>query len=226
MYFLLLSSVPIICLSGPLNAGIVLVVAIVFFANVIFTKISKVKVEYYIDKKLKIAFLFLTLFSFGSLHLGTYNSINNLNIKLIIQIYKSLPKGIYYQVFIKLGFTILFCAIAVNYFLLKNIADNNERIKILNLYKWIFTFSVVCILFLPFGGYRQYRPNVLKFNTILPITVAFIFLFAKSSLSIIPKIESQKLKIYLGFLLLTICIFTLADKPEFNKNECEKNVSF
>lgn len=49
----------------------------------------------------------------------------------------------------------------------------------INLFKWIGVFSLFYILLLPLGGYRDYRPNVLRHDTILPITLSLIFVLVK-----------------------------------------------
>ena len=99
---------------------------------------------------------------------------------------------------------------------------NEEINKSLRLFSWIGLFSLLYILFLPLGGYKDYRPYILRYDTIMPITIGLIFIYAKSSFQLLKLFEGKRKNSYILLIALTTIIFSYADKPEFNKNKCEE----
>lgn len=91
----------------------------------------------------------------------------------------------------------------------------------INLFKWIGVFSLFYILLLPLGGYRDYRPNVLRHDTILPITLSLIFVFGQTTLYIIYKLSKQQRYRYLPLIALVLFIFTFSDQLPI-KNSCDR----
>ena len=68
----------------------------------------------------------------------------------------------------------------------------------------------------------MYRPNILRYDTIMPITIALIFMFGISSLFLIKNMSKNKKQWYLPILMGVLLIFTYADDPGFDNNNCEK----
>jgi hypothetical protein len=97
-----------------------------------------------------------------------------------------------------------------------------EGKKILTIFKWIGIFALLYILLLPLGGYRDYRPNVLRYDTIMPITLCLFFMFGLSSQYLF-KIMTRKQKTwYIPIIVGILLIFTISDKAEFANNKCER----
>ncbi|MDD3668561.1 MAG: hypothetical protein PHY75_07380 [Bacteroidales bacterium] len=220
-------------LSGPLNPGVSLVISLLIFMYFFTQNLSKLDVK---DRFTRIGqaiksipkdFLFyllpLCLFSLYSLFLGRFNSENISNELTLTEIYLRLPIGIYYLFTQKLGFPILFLILIINTLIIHYKVKNSEGKKILKMFKWIGFFALIYILLLPLGGYRSYRPNIIRYDTFMPITLGLIFIYAKMSIFIL-KYLSNKLKYwYVSLLILVVFIFTNADKPCFNQNICERN---
>lgn len=223
----------VVCLSGPLNPGIVLVfsslvilptlVKFYFLSNQsIFLQrvsdaISKIPKDYWY------CLVPISLLSLYSLYLGKYNSITISTQIPLANMYLKIPEGIYYQFTQKLGFPVFFITLAINTMLIHRKFKDEQGEKILKLFKWIGVFSLCYILLLPLGGYRVYRPYILRYDTIMPITLGLIYIFGISSLFLIKKISSKQKTWYLPMLIGVLCIFTNSDKPGFDKNECERN---
>lgn len=219
-------------LSGPLNPGISLVIVLLLFLYSFSESISKSEDEN-IFSKLKYAiqqipsdFYFylvpITIFSIYSLYLGTYNSFSLTFKKPLSELYSRLPEGIYYSFTQKLGFPVLFLILIINTTIILFKFKTTEGKKILTLFKWFGLFAVLYILLLPLGGYRNYRPNVLRYDTIIPITLGLMFFFGKTSIFIINNFSNRNRYWYIPLLILVTFVFTNSDEPEFNKNECER----
>ena len=224
---LLISLTIILPFSGPLIPPIILIVTVLIFIYYL-RKYDKndsqgllKKILTNIPKKILIFFIPISLLSAYSLLLGTYNSTYQTGIIPIYERYLRLPLGIYYQFTQKLGFPLLFILIATNIIIIKKYFYNQKGKKIISSLKWIGIFTIFYILLLPLGGYRPYRPNILRFDTVMPITISLFYIYGMSTYFLIENIKKRK-GVYYGIIVIFILIFTNADRSKLNENECEK----
>ncbi|MEY3367223.1 MAG: hypothetical protein RI973_378 [Bacteroidota bacterium] len=219
-------------LSGPLNPGISLVVGLLICASyfheklkqpngqAIFSKlisaIRQIPAEYYLY------LLPLCVFSAYSLYLGTYNAMNDDSRMPLSALYARLPQGLSKLLTTKLGFPVLLVTLGINTWIIRYKLRSPEGEIILRLLKWIGLFALVYILLLPLGGYRSYRPYVLRYDTILPVTLGLMFVFGKTSLFILKNLPHRQQYWYVPLLMAVLFIFTNADRPGFDKNRCER----
>ena len=222
----------VICLSGPLNPGIVLVVTFLILLNHLLMIYSStphndiIKIGINAVRQIPRDYWFylipICIFSLYSLFLGTFNS-STINQQIpLTELYKRIPDGLYYQFTSKLGFPVLFAIIIINFVVIKRKFKSQEAKRILNIFKWILFFALVYILLLPLGGHRLYRPNVLRYDTIMPITLSMMFLFGHSTLFLIKNITAKQKKLYYPLIIFVAIIFSNSDEKEFDKNNCER----
>lgn len=221
----------VVSLSGPLNPGIALVFSsIALFINIKnnysgSTHIGPIKKSIDSIRKIPRSLWFylvpISIFSIYSLYLGSFNEITIASLVPLTEMYSRLPLGIFYQFTQKPGFLILFLVIAFNTIYIKRKLNTDEGAKIIASLKWIGLFSLIYILMLPLGGYRDYRPNILRYDTIIPITLCVIFLFGSSTLFLIRSISSKQKWWYIPLIAGVLLIFTNADRPGFDRNDCE-----
>jgi hypothetical protein len=133
-----------------------------------------------------------------------------------------LPEGIYYLISQKIGYPLLLIMIGINAFLIYKFYKTIEGNKILNLLKWIGIFSLFYIILLPLGGYRPYRHDIVRYDSIMPITLALIFIYGLSTIFLIRNIKNIRNYIYLIVVIAFSIVYTLADKLEPGRNDCEK----
>jgi len=222
----------IVCLSGPLNPGVILIFSIlVMLHKVIINNFNSNRVEIknkilstitVIPKSYWFFLLPVSILSVYSLFLSRYNSITIATQIPLSEMYLKLPEGIYYQFTQKLGFPVLFIILTINTIIISKKFKTVEGKKILNIFKWIGVFSLCYILLLPLGGYRIYRPNILRYDTIMPITLCLIFVFGISTLFIIKSMSNRQKKWYIPIIVGVLFIFTNSDQPRFDKNKCER----
>ena len=93
----------------------------------------------------------------------------------------------------------------------------------MTLFNWLWIFILLYILLLPLGGYRDYRPNVLRYDTLMPVTLCLIFMFGISTLFLIKHLNSRPKKIYLTAVFGVLLFYTINDEANFDKNSCERN---
>lgn len=223
----------IVCLSGPLNPGIALIFTMCVLLSH-FIKSSRdskhksltKKVRYSISSIPKEYWFYLlpiSLLSLYSLFLGRYNSITISTQIPLKEMYLELPKGLFYQFTSKLGFPVLFLILAINAMLIRLKFYTHEGRKILHIFKWIGIFSLCYMVLLPLGGYRDYRPYILRYDTIMPITISLIFMFGTSTLFLIKRISGKQKLWYLPIVISVLLIYTNSDEAEFYNNDCERD---
>lgn len=215
--------------SSALNPGIILTISLLYSLN----KFTQTSTQLNFKKRLALTFtsipknhlLFFSLASFLSLYalyLGSNNAIFIGETIPMAERYASIPKGLLLISTQKIGIPLLFAAIGVNIFLLRKYFMSAETFKLLRFFSWIGAFALVYILLLPLGGYKSYRPHILRYDTIIPITIGLIFMYAASSYYLLKSFTGLRLKLYLIPIFIVVVVFTLADAPNWNQNKCEK----
>ena len=224
------------CFSGPLNAPVILITNFLLFLHLFYRNWKThivtsfyLRIKICIQKIDKRFYLFLFPIAFLALYssfLGTYNNVYA-DVQLsLIERYRVLPKGIF-KSFTTVSYIIFLVILLSNYLIvsLKYKQDSQAKI-IFGLYRFLIVFSVLYIILLPLGGYRPYRPLILRYDTIIPITVLSIITICYTSIFILKKLKTEKSKYYLKFVypsvfLIILCFFLIRNKTYFH-NECEK----
>lgn len=229
----------ILSFNGPLIPGIVLVICPMvllykFYVN--YTTSPLIPLQrgklpifqriFFSIKQIPRALLFyFTLFcllSLYSLYVGSYNTDGFKQTVSLGARYAKIPEGIYLSLTQKLGFPILLFMLALNVTIIKRNNYTPEGQNIFFLFKWIGIFSAIYILLLPFGGYRVYRPDIIRYDSIMPITLALLFMYGYSTIYIINNISAKFKSYYLTGIIVVAFIYTNADKPFVNNNACER----
>jgi len=221
----------VVCLSGPLNPGIVLVFSVIVFIQPLIRNFIENN-QHNLGKRFLLAIksipknywyflLPVCILSLYSLFLGKYNSITIETQIPLAEMYMKLPQGVYNQFTQKLGFPILFAILTLNTVILLKFIKNERSRKLIKLFKGIGLFALLYILLLPLGGHRDYRPNIMRYDTIMPITLALIFFFGLSTKFILYHLTKKQNRWYIPLIVLVALIFTNSDKLERNKNDLE-----
>ncbi|WP_157540979.1 hypothetical protein [Hymenobacter aerophilus] len=155
-----------------------------------------------------------------SLYIGTFN---NANIPLfsLAEIYGKLWGGIPQEFLSELGFPLLVAAVFVNILLLKLSPQNEKTATMFTIAKWLLVLSVIYVALLPLGGYREYRPNIVRRDTIIPVTLALIYFFGVSTLYLLQHGPPRFNRLYLPTLVALVAVYSLADVANLRDNNCE-----
>ncbi|MCX6280748.1 MAG: hypothetical protein NTU51_02170 [Bacteroidetes bacterium] len=217
--------------SGPLNTGIVLITALILLGASWYrhynlfkdsSSASRIKTAAAALPKTYLYLLIpLSLISLYSLYIGTFNVSNYNNIPLA-EAYSRIPAGLYLHFTPKLGFPLLCLIIAINAVFIKKWHYDNEGKKIFGFLMFMIVFSVIYIALLPLGGYRPYRPNILRYDTAIPITVGFFIVYGISTLFVLRRIGRKYKPWYILAVVAFLVLLTINDNSSFNANDCEK----
>jgi hypothetical protein len=93
---------------------------------------------------------------------------------------------------------------------------------LLHILKWIAIFSAIYTILLPFGGYREYRPYIIRWDTFMPVNLCLFYFYGKSTLFIINQYSSKHKVVYSAAIVCILLVFTVADKTDYNASTCEK----
>lgn len=214
--------------SGPLIAPLVLLICpsiMIYFLskNILIARsknslIISRKDDFVFPNYLILPFSFFIFICLYSFYLGTFNIENGEYISLFKR-YQLLMIGLPKYFFSKLGLPIVFLFLGINFIISKKIIPT---FKVSKSTFFICFIALVYLLILPLGGYRSYRPYIVRYDTFLPITILLLFFIGKGSLFVIENLNGFQQKTYLLFLLLFLSVFLIVDKPQFDKNECQR----
>ncbi len=216
--FLWLILAIILPFSGPLIAPLAIIVfGFLLFKNKVFlSDLVNFKSDLSIIHG---AFLLLILLSFYSLFLGTFNIENSSNPPSLWTRYSLLPKGLFEMFTLRIGSALLLIFLLINTFLIKKLSPTIQQKRLLEILKWITIFSVIYTLLLPLAGFRDYRPNIVRRDTMLPVWIGFFYFFTVSTVFLLKNLSE---KIYLISIVALLLLFTIADEPGFKDYYCER----
>ncbi len=218
-------------LNGPLGPGVVLIVCPLVLVTYWWKhyKINKTRSEIPLWDSVKSVpaytlfyFTGICILSLYSLYLGQNNSMNDIVTVSIAERYSRIPAGIYYIISQKLGYPLLLILISFNIIVIKRYFPNNHSRKLLKLIGWIGVFTILYILLLPLGGYRVYRENIIRYDTIMPITIAAFFVFGATAFYLTKVLTGKQKGIYITFIIIMLSVFTIADISDYEEYYCER----
>ena len=228
---LLLSMTVVLPFTGPLNPGIALIFSALTGIYYILKHVNSTDSVGFNSwmaslRKIPIPIVIflglIGLFSLYSLFLGKYDTNYSTETIPLGERYLKLPLGIYYQISQSLGVPLLLIIIGTNAYLINKKFAFPEGKIINNTLKWIGIFTGVYLLLLPLGGYRPYRPNILRYDTFMPITIALLYFYGHSTYFLLKNMELQSRKIYLIGLFAIFAIYMNADRLKTKEYQCER----
>ncbi|GAB2946429.1 hypothetical protein GCM10027048_09260 [Hymenobacter coalescens] len=163
------------------------------------------------------------LLSLYSLYIGRLNAENFTHPMPLAERYARLPLGVFYQFKQKLGWPLLLTLVALNRWLLGRLPDSPERRRLLLALRWIGVFAAVYMLLLPLGGYREYRPYILRRDTLLPVIIGVLYWYGASAYYLLRHLAAAPLRRYALGLGAVLLLFTAVDLPSKRENrDCER----
>ncbi len=216
--------------SGPLVPGLLLIFSLLLFVHFLrLTKPSgKLSVQSiflvfrHIPRHILLVLIPTCILSIYSLYLGNYDSNYSSDAIPIAERYLKLLPGFFSQLFHAFGLPAIYFVIGINTRIIYKNFNNKEGQRIIQSLKWIGFFILIYILLLPLGGYRPYRPLILRYDTTIPISLCLFYAFGLTSLFVLRSFSSKK-RIWYGVILtIILLVFTIEDQSTLKENHCEK----
>ena len=169
------------------------------------------------------------LFVLGVLNLYSQyigrNEAENTHTHTLWQLYQMLPGGLYVELIDKWGLSVLILLVVVNGQLIRwTLPRSVDRDRVLAIMRIVGLYAVVFIALIPFGGYRTYRPFLLRGDVVLPVVLGLFFAYGLSSYYLILHLRSRVRAGYLTVLVLFGAYFTYTDVTMLvpTDNDCER----
>ncbi|MCB0666423.1 MAG: hypothetical protein KDC80_11395, partial [Saprospiraceae bacterium] len=156
-----------------------------------------------------------------SLYIGRANDLNNVSDLSLWQRYRKIPEGIFKILTTKLGLPILLISLGINFFLIYTKVVANRKDNLLKTSKWLAVFVLLYIVLLPFGGYREYRPYTVRYDTLIPVTLILIYLYGQTSLFLLDELKGWRSNVFIIFITGLSFFFTVSDQANFENYYCE-----
>ena len=215
----------VVCLSGPLNPGIVLVLSATWLSGELLRRGLVGTMSYLrsLPRSLLLLGFWVAVLAGYSLFVGRYNSLSEVATVPLLERYGRLPEGVYQQFFQKLGFPLLF-GVLLLFHCLSRFGKASSGEDLWRCYKWLGGFCLLYLLLLPLGGWRAYRPYTLRYDTILPVTLSLLWLYGRGALTVWGQLRGRPLREQVGYVVLLVgigLVFTNADRAETVAHSCE-----
>ena len=156
-----------------------------------------------------------------SLYIGRHNTENiSTATHSLSQRYQLLPYGIFDELTSKLGLPLLVgCCLANAWLIGRLLPPTAEARGIRRVLRWVGWFALVYVGLLPLGGYRSYRPVILRHDTIMPITIGLITFYALSAGYLLRQLLGRPLRLYGAGVALVAFIFIFADRRLYPRHD-------
>ncbi|MFN0203209.1 MAG: hypothetical protein ACKVTZ_16905 [Bacteroidia bacterium] len=221
-FCLILLAVPMI-LSGPLPAAISLLAFPLLWLHRLRTQgLTQISFSLW-------AYTFaITALSLYSLFIGRNNAEAFVYELSLLQRYQNVPQGLFYLLFTKIGYPLFLISIGINIWLLRPYAQRTEIQRLFSFFKGFGVFTFLYIVLLPIGGYRAYRPDIIRGDVMMPIFLGLMIMWGTTAYYLLHELSAKKRQYYLVFCSIFCAILFLADepvKPE-QSNLCEKEALY
>lgn len=222
----------LITLNGPLIPGVILVATSLVFLKHFIKSWKEKEFEFKLStiwnsvfslpKPVIFVLVFSSLMSLYSLYVSSMNSQNGFADVSLLDRFQRLPVGLWQLLSVKYGLPFLIVGIFLNIFIIYSTPNSISRKKVMSLGTWILAFVILYTLLLPFGGYRPWRPNIIRYDSEMPAILSLIFFYLVSALFIFKNAAGIRKKIAIIFIAFFAIFLQLADKYEISHWQYEK----
>lgn len=160
-----------------------------------------------------------------SLYIGQHNTENLAVVVPVWQRYQLVPQGLFEELTSKLGLPLLVAGCLANAWLVRRwLPPTAERLRVRKVLRWVGWFALAYVALLPLGGYRPYRPLILRHDSILPITLGLVGFYALSATCLLRQLPGRAARWYGLGVGVVAFIFTNADRHLYPRhdNACER----
>lgn len=235
VFWFLLPVIVINAFSGALNAPVTLLLCTVILFNKVYFNYKQhqqtniltrvINAARQTNRTALIILLSSMLFCFYSYYISKNNSENLWEKPPLTQLYSKLFEGITNHYTKHLGVPLLLLVVIFNFMIMAYNNPDKKGEKLIFLFKWFIALTALYILLLPFGGYRSYRPLLIRYDTLMPVNTGMILFYGLSVIYLLQHFKKPKqLYAYILFIIGVSVVYINADQNfKVNTyNDCEK----
>lgn len=201
--------------TGPLIPPVILIISFLVFLYWIFNQIinyNGIKFPLLVKEKYRIwFFITINIICLYSLYLGSFDTQYDQDQIPLGERYQRLFIGIDKLFFTKSGFSSLFQLLLFELLIITFFIKDKGQYY-LKLVVAGFLFALIYIYLLPLGGYRPYRENILRYDTVMPFTIVLFLLIGIGIHILINNSFQFKISKFFYFLIIGIFIYSYQKK--------------
>ncbi len=176
-----------------------------------------------IHPKVILLFTVASLVALYSLYIGQFNVENQVDSVPLLERFSRLPEGLYQMFLTKPGPPLLLGTIIINSWLIHKYASDDFRKWYLRILILFGIVALVYTLLLPLGGYRDYRPLIIRRDTYTPVLLGLFWLYGLSTLQLLKTRKTKFVQIAYPILIgAVMVIFLEHDQVRTKNNNCEQ----
>ena len=159
-----------------------------------------------------------------SLYIGRNNA-ESAQTHTLHDLYKLLLAGFKLELTMDWGLPLLILLIIINAQLTRFLVPySTDRQRVLHLLRWVGVFALIFILLLPFGGYRPYRPYLIRTDSIQPVLIGLLLAYGVSTTFVLHHLRGRIRGAYVSVLAVFLFVFIYADSGTkiSTNNDCEQ----
>lgn len=207
--------------GGPLVPGVLLIVFLLVAVHQLRMGFQKILCR--IQLPFIIYFSAAALLCLYSLYIGMANSLDEGDSLPLLQRYPRLFQGVLLLLTWNIGFPLLLAVALINLFLLWRMFPQEGK-TFRSIYGYTAMFVLLYILLLPLGGYKSYRPHILRYDTLIPVTIAVMFLYISTSCFLLSRMAVRFRRAYIAAAVVFALFYTFADPILPRGNACEREM--
>ena len=138
--------------------------------------------------------------------------------------YRRLPTGLNETFFRRPGLAILLSVVLLNTLLLGRLLPaSTESRRLRQLLGWLALFAVAYMLLLPLGGYREYRPHIIRRDSIMPVLLGLMALYGATTYYLAHHLTGRRRLGYLAWVAALSVFYTVSDNSwKYPANDCQR----
>ena len=173
------------------------------------------------------AFSLLALFGLlclYSLYIGQFELESEAALVPLAERYQRLPKGLSETFFRRPALAILLGTTLMNLVLTaRGRLASGEGRWLQKVAFGLGLFALAYVLLLPLGGYRHYRPFLVRHDSIMPVLLGLMALYAASTYYIATRLQEGPRRWYLGWTAALALFYTISDNAwAYPDNTCQR----
>ena len=208
---LLVALMVVIAFNGPLAAAVVAIVLLGVGLRWLWGLLRPSQQAAWLSGQALVLLTILGLLTVYSLYIGRNNNENTHTLSLS-ELYLLLPIGLGKLVFMQVGLPLLLALVLANSVLVRRTGlATPGRQRVLWLLGWAGGAAAVYLLLLPLGGYRSYRPYLIRYDTFLPVTLGLLFAYGLSTYYLLVHLRGRARGAYALVVSLFVGYFAISD---------------
>ncbi|RFP65868.1 hypothetical protein D0N36_06595 [Hymenobacter lapidiphilus] len=139
--------------------------------------------------------------------------------------YRRLPTGLNETFFRRPALAILLGVVLLNMLLTGRLLPATpESRRLRQLLGWLAVFAVAYMLLLPLGGYREYRPYIIRRDSIMPVLLGLMALYGATTYYLATHLTGRRRAGYLSWVAALCLFYTVSDNSwRYPTNGCQRD---